>query len=90
MRDDALICHTTTIQDYVFIGPQALVGANLHIEPLVFIDQKALLVSGKANTIDQVSFIEAGAVVTKSIEPNKTVVGFPAKELKYFTNKMCK
>lgn len=82
IRDGALICHTTTINNYVFIGPQALVGANLQIQEFAFIGQKALLVSGKANTIGTNSLIGAGAVVTKPIESNKTVVGFPAKEKK--------
>lgn len=82
IRDGALICHTTTINNYVFIGPQALVGANLQIQEFAFIGQKALLVSGKANTIGTNALIGAGAVVTKTIMPNQTVVGFPAREKK--------
>lgn len=82
IRDGALICHTTKINEYVFIGPQSLIGANIKIEPLAFIGQKALLVSGKATTIGRNSLIGAGAVVTKPIMPNQTVVGFPAREKK--------
>lgn len=82
IRDGALICHTTKINEYVFVGPQSLIGANIKIEPLAFIGQRALLVSGKATTIGRNSLIGAGAVVTKPIESNKTVVGFPAKELR--------
>lgn len=53
---------------------------NLQINELAFIGQKALLVSGKAKTIGSKVLIGAGAVVTKPIEPNKIVVGFPARE----------
>ena len=81
IRDGALIGHTTNIKDYVFVGPHSLVGANIQVEQKVFIGQKSLLVSGKATPIKRGCLIGAGAVVTKSVEANKIVVGFPAKEI---------
>lgn len=79
--DATLICHTTKINNFVFVGPQNLVGANLIIEPYVFIGQRSLLISGKACCIGEDSLIGAGAVVTKTINKNRKVVGFPAKEI---------
>lgn len=81
LRDASLVCHTTTIKEFVFVGPQSLVGANLIIEPLAFIGQKALLISGKAKRIGEGSLIGAGSVVTKSVSPYVKVVGFPGKEI---------
>lgn len=81
LRDASLVCHTTIIKEYVFVGPQSLIGANIVLEPLVFIGQKALLISGKAKNIGENSLIGAGAVVTKSVNPNVKIVGFPGKEV---------
>jgi len=82
IRDQALIGHQTQIGEYCFVGPQALIGAHTILEPLSFIGQKSLLISGKVGVIGEHSLIGAGAVVTKSIGANMIAVGFPAKELK--------
>lgn len=82
MRDSALVCHTTKIENYTFIGPKALVGAKMHLNEDVFVGQSALLVSGKVNEVGAQSVIGAGSVVTKPVKEYDTVVGNPAKVLK--------
>lgn len=81
MRDQALICHTSNIAPFVFIGPQSLVGAVLNVEKLAFIGQKSLLISRKTKEVGENATIGAGSVVTKSVATGSTVVGNPAKLL---------
>ena len=58
VRDQALVCHGTTIGDYVFVGPKALVGAMLNIKEQAFIGQGSILISSKATEIGEKALIE--------------------------------
>ena len=79
IRDMALVCHQTSIGNYCFVGPKALVGAHISIEDLAFIGQSSLLVSGKVKNVGTNTLVGAGAVVTKALPANIVVVGNPAR-----------
>lgn len=81
--DMALVCHQTTIGNYVFIGPMALVGAHIYVDDFVFIGQDALLVSGKVGVVGANSLVGAGAVATKEIPSNVVVVGSPTRVIRH-------
>ena len=77
--DMALVCHQTTIGNYCFVGPKALVGAHIEVQDFAFIGQDALLVSGKVGTMGANSLLGAGAVLTKELPANVVAVGNPAR-----------
>ena len=81
MRDSALVCHTTKVDSYTFIGPKALVGAKMHLGEGVFVGQQALLVSGKVKDVGINAIVGAGAVATKSVDDYSIIVGNPAKSI---------
>ena len=83
IRDMALVCHQTSIGNYVFVGPMALVGAHIHVDDFVFIGQDALLVSGKVGNVGANSLVGAGAVATKEIPSGVVVLGSPARVIKH-------
>lgn len=76
------VSHNTSISSNCFIAGSAMVGAYTHVEKHVFIGQGALTISGKSNIIGNHSYIGAGALVTKPVEPYTVVAGFPAKVIK--------
>lgn len=82
LRDMALVCHQTTIGNYCFVGPKALVGAHIEVKDFAFIGQDALLVSGKVGTMGANSLLGAGAVLTKGLPANVVAVGNPARVIK--------
>lgn len=53
----------------------------MHINEGVFIGQQSLLVSGKVKEVGNKAIVGAGAVVTKSLDGEVTVVGNPARVL---------
>ena len=80
----ALVCHQTTIGNYCFVGPKALVGAHIEVKDFAFIGQDALLVSGKVGTMGANSLLGADAVLTKELPANIVAVGNPASLKKDF------
>ena len=80
--DMALVCHQTTIGNYCFVGPKALVGAHIDVKDFAFIGQDSLLVSGKVGTMGTNSLLGAGAVLTKELPANMVAVGNPARVIK--------
>lgn len=76
------ISHNTTISKNCFIAGSAVVGAYTEVEEHVFIGQGALTISGKSNIIGHHSYVGAGALITKPVEPYTVVAGFPAKVIK--------
>lgn len=80
--DMVLVCHQTTIGNYCFVGPKALVGAHIEVQDFAFIGQDSLLVSGKVGTMGAYSLLGAGAVLTKELPANVVAVGNPARVIK--------
>ena len=76
------ISHNSTISKNCFIAGSAVVGAYTEVEEHVFIGQGALTISGKSNIIGHHSYLGAGALITKLVEPYTVVAGFPAKVIK--------
>lgn len=76
------VSHNTTISKNCFIAGSAVVGAYTEVEEHVFIGQGALTISGKSNIIGHHSYVGAGALITKPVEPYTVVAGFPAKVIK--------
>lgn len=79
IRDMALVCHQTTINEYCFIGPKSLVGAHTTLKNFSFVGQGAILISGKVIEVGENAIIGAGSVVTRPVSENTTVIGSPAK-----------
>ena len=77
----SIVCHQTIVEPYVFIAPQAMIGARLKIGTFAFIGQKATLISTKVKEIGNHATVGAGAVVTKPVADNLTVIGNPARTL---------
>ena len=76
------ISHNSTISKNCFIAGSAVVGAYTEVEEHVFIGQGALTISGKSNIIGHHSYLGAGALITKPVEPYTVVAGCPAKVIK--------
>ena len=76
------ISHNSTISKNCFIAGSAVVGAYTEVEEHVFIGQGALTISGKSNIIGHHSYLGAGALITKPVEPYTVMAGFPAKVIK--------
>lgn len=72
--------HNTTLNEYVFCGPKAYVGAGIEVQSKAFIGQCAVCISGKVAQIGESALIGAGSVVTRSVSANTIVKGNPAKE----------
>lgn len=77
------VTHNTQIGDNCYIALGAMIGAYVHIENEVFIGIGANIISGKVDLIGNHSYIGAGSLVTKSVEPYTVVAGLPAKVIKH-------
>ena len=77
--------HDCIILDFVNVAPDANIAVNVWIEQGAYIGTNAVVLPGKSveNKIRIGKFlvVEAGAVVTKDINDNTTVVGIPARLL---------
>jgi sugar O-acyltransferase (sialic acid O-acetyltransferase NeuD family) len=79
------IGHDVIIKDYVTICPSCTVSGYVVIEEEVFVGAGTTIVNGKLGKpliIGAGTKISAGAVVTKSIPPNASVAGNPARPLR--------
>ncbi|WP_318308091.1 acetyltransferase [Flagellimonas crocea] len=74
------IGHHVNIGNGVFMSSGVNVGANLNIEDHVYVGIGATIMTG-IGTVGKGSFIGAGSVVIREVEPNTTVVGNPAREI---------
>lgn len=78
------IAHDCVVGDYVTLAPRVSCNGNVVIEDNVYIGTGAVLKQGSQSdplVIGQGAIIGMGAVVTKSIAPNTTVIGNPAKSM---------
>lgn len=76
---NATVSHDCVVGDYSQISPGAHLNGNVLLKEGVFVGSGAVILPGVkvgANAI-----IGAGAVVTKDVEKNATVVGIPARKL---------
>ena len=79
------IGHDVIIKDYVTFCPSCTVSGYVVIEEDVFVGAGATIVNGKLGKpliVGSGTKISAGAVVTKSIPPNASVAGNPARPLR--------
>lgn len=77
----ATVDHDTTVEDYVQISPGVNLTGNVRIERMAFIGTGAVVIPHI--TIGERSTIGAGACVLNNVPPHVTVVGCPAKIIKY-------
>lgn len=75
----ATIEHDCHVHNYVFVGPNAYVGAYTELGEKAFIGQCSVLISGKAKSIGTNALVGAGALVTKPVPSNAIVAGQPAR-----------
>jgi len=76
------ISHDTCIGNFVFVAGGSMIGAYTVVDDFAFIGQHVTSISGKVKKIGRNAYIGAGALLTKDVEDNIIVAGFPAKELK--------
>ena len=73
------------INDYVTLCPSCTVSGYVVIEDEVFVGAGSTIVNGRVGKpliVGSGTKISAGAVVTKSISPNGSVAGNPARSLR--------
>ena len=84
------IGHDCIIKNFVNIAPGANISGNVKIEQGAYIGSNATILQGesiaKKMTIGEFSVVGAGAVVTRDVEANSTVVGIPASSIKKHQN----
>jgi sugar O-acyltransferase (sialic acid O-acetyltransferase NeuD family) len=76
----ATIGHDSVLEDYVTLNPDVNVSGNVQLKEGVEVGTNSVLIPG--NAVGCWSIIGAGSVVTKSLPPNITAVGIPAKAIK--------
>lgn len=78
------VAHDCVIGDYVTFAPKVCCNGNVRIEDGAYIGTGAVLRQGTADQpliIGRNAVVGMGAVVTKNVPPDTTVVGNPAKPL---------
>lgn len=78
------IGHDCIISDFVSLMPAVNVSGNVKLYPGVYVGVGAIILNGRDGmklTINKNVIIGAGAVVTKDIRANVTVIGCPAREI---------
>lgn len=74
---NATIGHHVVINDYCSIMPSVNISGNVVLQKGVFVGTGATILQGI--TIGENAVIGAGAVITKDVPPNVTVMGVPGK-----------
>jgi len=77
----ASVSHDATIGDFVNINPGAVVAGSVRIGDGCYIGAGATIIDKV--TIGQGTVVGAGAVVVEDVPANATVVGVPARVIKY-------
>lgn len=79
------VAHDCTVGNYVTLAPRVSLNGRVIVEDMVYIGSDATILPGKSDApliIGSGAVIGAGALVTKSVASNTTVVGSPAKPLR--------
>lgn len=77
--------HDVTIESYSTVCPSCSIGGHVTLESGAFIGAGSTIINGKVGqplVIGARATIAAGAVVTKSVAPDTTVMGNPAQPLR--------
>jgi sugar O-acyltransferase (sialic acid O-acetyltransferase NeuD family) len=77
----AVIEHECTVDDYAHIAPAATLAGDVTVQPGAFVGANAVLKQGV--TIGTEAVVGAGSVVLENVENFSTVVGVPAKPIRY-------
>jgi sugar O-acyltransferase (sialic acid O-acetyltransferase NeuD family) len=77
------IGHDCIIKDYASLMPNVGISGEVHIEECVYIGTGTTIVNQVE--IGMGTIVGAGALVAKSLPPNCTAVGVPAKPIKFNT-----
>lgn len=75
------IDHDCTIGAFAHVGPGAVLAGGVKVGAAAFIGAGATITPGIS--IGSGAIIGAGAVVVRNVSEGKTVIGVPARELKY-------
>lgn len=81
---DCTVGHDAILGDYTSLAPGVHVSGWVHFGQRVYVGTGAVILNGTAEapiTIGDDAVIGAGACVTKSVPPQTTVVGVPARPL---------
>lgn len=85
IRQQSIISHDSHIGEYCFVGPNVGIMGGVTIGDKTFIGAKALIRDNL--TIGKNCVVGMGAVVTKDVPDNTTVIGNPAKPLDQLKSK---
>lgn len=80
------ISHDCYLGEYVFVGPSAVLCGSVRVGDMAYIGAGAVI--KQKVKIGEGAVVGAGAVVVKDVAPGTTVVGCPAKEIKYGTGRV--
>lgn len=72
--------HDTIIEDFASFMPSVNISGEVHIKKKVYVGGAKII---NQLTLGDNTIVGAGAVVSKSLPPNCTAVGIPAKPIKY-------
>lgn len=78
------IGHDTIIDDYCSFMPSVNISGEVLVKESVYVGTGAKIINQLC--IEENTIVGAGAVVSKSLPPNCTAVGIPAKPIKFHSN----
>lgn len=78
---NATVAHDATLETGCWVAGNAYVGAYVHLCKNAFIGVSATILPKEGRTIGENALVGAGALVTKDVAANETVVGNPARPI---------